>query len=106
MSADGSGTHTVQLGSDGMHHSLIVDGIDLSRGMRSAQLTLASGRLPMLVLDPIIFNLDGTDLGDARVVVPAPAAAALIALGWTPPAEQPVEVRAERKCDRPDRDGR
>jgi len=106
VSADGSGTHTVQLGSDGMHHSLIVDGIDLSRGMRSAQLTLASGMMPTLVLDPIIFNLDGTDLGDARVVVADQAAAALVALGWAPPAEQPVEVSAERKRDQPDRDGR
>ncbi|MFJ9628082.1 hypothetical protein ACIRU8_10360 [Streptomyces sp. NPDC101175] len=87
MSKDGSSLRTVQLGSDGVHHSLIVDGIDLSRGMRSAQLKLAAGELPTLTLDPIIFNLDGADLGSVRVIVTDQAAKALVALGWTPPEE-------------------
>jgi hypothetical protein len=85
VSKNGSVPHTVRLSSDGMRHTLIVDGIDLSRGVRSARLTLATGELPTLVVDPIIFNLDGADLGSARVLVSDQAAAALVALGWTPP---------------------
>lgn len=85
MSKDGSRLHTVQLSSDGVRHTLIVDGIDLSRGARSAQLTLATGELPTLVFDPIIFNLDGVDLDEAHVAVSEQATQALVALGWTPP---------------------
>lgn len=88
MSKDGSIPHTVHLSSDGMHHKLIVDGVDLSAAVRSAHLTMASGELPTLTFDPIIFRLDEVDLKAARVVVPDRAAKRLIALGWTPPAEQ------------------
>ena len=88
MSKDGSTPHTVHLSSDGVRHKLIIDGIDLSRGARSAQLTLTTGELPTLTFEPIIFHLDATDIEAARVVVTDQAAAALVALGWTPPAEQ------------------
>lgn len=87
MSKDGSSARTVRLSSDGVRHTCIVDGVDLSKGLRGAQLTLASGELPTLTVDPIIFNLDGADLERARVVVNEQAAKALVALGWTPPEE-------------------
>jgi hypothetical protein len=85
VSKDGSRLRTVQLGSDGVRHSLIVDGLDLSNGVRSAELTLASGELPTLVVDPLIIDLDGSEVERARVVVTDHASAALVALGWTPP---------------------
>jgi hypothetical protein len=87
VSKHGTAARTVRLGSDGFRHSLIVDGVDLSHGVRSAELTLASGELPTLVLDPVIVSLDGAELEQARVVVTDHAAAALVALGWTPPEE-------------------
>lgn len=87
MSKDGSSRRTVKLGSDGVRHSLIVDGIDLSKGVRSATLTLASGELPTLEVDPVIVDLDGTDIEHARVIVTDQAAKALVTLGWTPPEE-------------------
>ena len=80
-------THTVRLGSNGGRHTLIVDGIDLSRGVRAATLELASGELPTLTIDPIIFELDETEVQGARVLVTDHAAKALTALGWTPPEE-------------------
>lgn len=86
MSKDSSQPTAVQLSSDGYRHTLIVDGVDLSRGVRSVQLTLASGELPTLVVDPVIIRLDEVDLKAARVVVPPHAAEQLIALGWTPPS--------------------
>lgn len=88
MSKDGSIPHTVHLSSDGVRHKLIIDGVDLSRGARSAQLTLGTGELPTLTFEPVIVHLDATDLEAARVVVPDQAAAALVALGWTPPEDQ------------------
>jgi hypothetical protein len=87
VSKDGSTRRAVQLGSNGTIHSLVVDGVDLSMGMRSAVLTLAAGELPTLVLDPLVTTLDGAELEHARVVVTDHAAAALIVLGWTPPEE-------------------
>jgi len=87
MSEDGERSRTVQLGSDGVRHTLIVDGIDLSRGMRAAKLELVSGELPTLTIDPIIVELDEADVQHARVLVTDHAAKALIALGWTPPEE-------------------
>lgn len=80
----------MRLGSEGIRHSLIINDIDLSRGMRSAQLTLAANELPTLVLDPIIFTLDAVELSDAQIIVASEAAKALVALGWTPPAGQPT----------------
>jgi len=77
----------VQISSDGVRHTLVVDGVDLSRGVKSAQLRLAAGELPTLIVDPIIFRLDEVDLEAARVVVPDEVAARLVALGWTPPEE-------------------
>jgi len=87
MSEDGHRIHAVQLGSDGTRHTLIVDGIDLSHGVRAATLKLASGELPTLTIDPIIFELDEADVQHARVLVTDHAAKALTALGWTPPEE-------------------
>jgi hypothetical protein len=87
VSKDGSSPRTVQLGSDGVRHTCIVDGVDLSKGLHGVQLTLTSGEFPTLTIDPLIFNLDGADLESARVVVADNAAQALVALGWTPPEE-------------------
>lgn len=87
MSKDGSSPRTVRLSSDGVWHTCVVDGVDLSKGLRGVQLTLAGGELPTLTIDPLIFNLDGADLESARVVVADNAAQALVALGWTPPEE-------------------
>lgn len=87
MSKDGSSTRTVKLSSNGMVHTLLVDGVDLSHGLRGAQLTLAAGELPTLTVDPLIADLDGADLGQAHVVVTEHAVEALVALGWTPPKE-------------------
>lgn len=87
MSKDGGSLRTVQLGSDGVRHSLVVDGVDLSLGMRSATLRLAAGELPTLEVDPLIMNLGGSEVERVRVVVTDQAAAALVALGWTPPEE-------------------
>lgn len=87
MSKNGLQPRTVQLGSDGIRHKVVLDGIDLSNGLRAAELTLASGEMPTLTLDPIIFNLDGAELERTRVVVTDHAAKALVALGWTPPEE-------------------
>ncbi|MEU5496164.1 hypothetical protein [Streptomyces griseofuscus] len=87
MSKDGSRPRAVRLSSDGYRHTLIVDGVDLSHGVRSAQLTLASGELPTLAIDPIIFRLDEVDLQAAQAVIPEHTAQRLIALGWTPPSE-------------------
>lgn len=85
MSKDGSSPRTVKLASDGIRHTLIVDGVDLSRGLRGATLALNANELPTITVEPIIFNLDEVDLDEARVVVSEHAAAALVALGWTPP---------------------
>jgi hypothetical protein len=87
MSKDGHRTHAVQISSNGWRHRITVDGVDLSHGLRGAVLTIAPGELPTLAIDPVIYELDATELQPARVIVDDHAAKALIALGWTPPKE-------------------
>jgi hypothetical protein len=81
--------HQVVIGSDGIHHRLIIDGVDLSDGLRAAQLILEAGHVPTLVCEPLIHEIPPTELDKATVLITEKAKAALIHLGWTPPGLGP-----------------
>jgi hypothetical protein len=76
----------VEFSSSGNLHHVVLDGVDLSAGLRSASLTLSAGDLPLLELDPIVVEIDATYAGEAMVHVSDRAADLLISFGWTPPA--------------------
>ncbi|OUC99330.1 hypothetical protein [Streptosporangium minutum] len=70
-----------------------VDGQKLT-GIRALDLHTAVNELPTITLDLIIREVDVD--GEAIVTVPDKTHAALVALGWTPPAEpapgEPAEI--------------
>lgn len=70
------------------HGSIMIDGQDIGRGLCGFTLESKAGQLPRLVLDLAIFYPYGA-VGEMDLVVPEGTAAALVALGWTPPSEDP-----------------
>lgn len=60
-----------------------VDGHDVTSSVRGLTLTAEAGCLPHLVLDLLVFTSEAE--GEAQVRIPDDTAAALVALGWTPP---------------------
>jgi hypothetical protein len=78
-------TAHLRLGLDG--GAVEVAGHDLSRSTTALRLEHRPGHRPLLRLELL---LDQAHVeGEVQVVVPDETAAALVALGWTPPGEQP-----------------
>ena len=64
---------------------IVVDGKDLANGCRAIQLNGEAADLPKLTLDLLLSEI--TFDGQVRAWIPDGTREALIALGWTPPAE-------------------
>lgn len=62
-----------------------IDGTDISHTVQDVTLTARPGQLPTLRLDLVVYTAEVD--GEAVVSVPEETAAALVALGWTPPSE-------------------
>ena len=62
-----------------------VGGHDISNAVRGFTLTSEVGRMPGILLDLLVFTGEAEVEGDVKVHVPHETAAALVALGWTPP---------------------
>ncbi|HEY9418155.1 MAG TPA: hypothetical protein VIQ30_25630 [Pseudonocardia sp.] len=76
-----------QIGIDQVGRGRIVlDGHDVSDATRGMVLRAAVGRPTELELDLVVIDDMRLD-GEFRVVVPESTREALVALGWTPPAE-------------------
>lgn len=78
---------TARLNFTGGHGTIEIDGTDISRAVHSLTLESTADELPRLRLDLILLDVSTT--AEARVLVPEEMASALVALGWTPPGEQP-----------------
>lgn len=78
--------HRMQLSSDGTKHTVVLNGIDLSRGLQGISLELLPGQPARVVLDPLVIELDEVGLDKPSVYVSDHAAKLLTALGWTPPS--------------------
>jgi hypothetical protein len=81
-------SHRVEIGTTKGGHSLAIDGHDVSRAATGLTLTMGlAGTMPELQLD--LQLIDASTLGsvEAEVILGAGAHEALVALGWTPPAE-------------------
>lgn len=68
-------------------HQLLIDGHDVSKAVTSLTLNLEGGGSPELHLRLDNFDLARYDHPDTKIVLTDPTRDALIALGWTPPAE-------------------
>ncbi|MCM2580458.1 hypothetical protein [Streptomyces meridianus] len=83
-------THRIAIEGDGLPGStnVLLDGRDIGRGLTGLTLTLAHDRVPHVELDLVV--VDATRVGsvEAEVVLGSGVADTLVALGWTPPAEE------------------
>ncbi|MFI6883389.1 hypothetical protein [Streptosporangium canum] len=67
-------------------HQLLVDGHDISNGVRSLRLALNPGEIPTVELGLGIIEIDRMESEQAELYIPDTTRDALITLGWTPPA--------------------
>ncbi|MGR7002799.1 hypothetical protein ACU686_40455 [Yinghuangia aomiensis] len=79
-------THRIEFGSEGLAHRLVLDGVDVSSGLRAATVHLRAGELAELVVEPIVVSLDTSNTVVTTVALPDKVRALLLALGWQPPA--------------------
>ena len=66
---------------------IVVDGVDITAGVRAFSLTAAAGDVPELNLDMAVVEVEVD--GEVRVELTDGTREALLALGWTPPQETP-----------------
>ncbi|MFD6474393.1 hypothetical protein ACFWEH_12945 [Streptomyces anulatus] len=82
-------THRIEIGSDGLAHSLRIDGHDISKGATGLTLTIGrAGELPELQVDLRPIDVSTAGAIEARVFLTPSAHDALVAIGWTPPAAE------------------
>lgn len=67
------------------HGSVVVDGVDISRGVQGLSLRSRIDHLTELTLDLAVFDVAELDVEGATILVPDGTRDALVALGWTPP---------------------
>ena len=94
MSTHQQRTHKVSITGNGVTEtSVVVDGVDLARGLTGLELTMGVGQIPQLTLD--VQLIDTTEIQDieARVYLSPASHDALVALGWTPPADAAQDTR-------------
>lgn len=81
---------TLTLSGGPMPYKVTLDGQDLSKGIRRLTIDVGPNDWPRVEAELVIHAIEVTELGvkDSHFVVSMPdeARAALIALGWTPPA--------------------
>ncbi|MBM7788870.1 hypothetical protein [Tenggerimyces flavus] len=65
-------------------HSATLDGDDVTHRLRSMTVDLQGGQQAMVLIEPLIVELD-VDTDRARFHVPPDTADLLVSLGWTPP---------------------
>lgn len=78
---------TARLNLAGRHGTIEIDGTDISRAVHSLTLEASVDELPRLRLELLLLDVSTT--AETQIHVPDETAAALVALGWTPPGEQP-----------------
>lgn len=81
-------TRKVEITAEDGRAVVLVDGQRIG-GVQDFTLTGAAGEVPQLTLE--LATYDVSTFAEADVLVPADTAAALVALGWTPPDGQEVE---------------
>lgn len=76
---------------DGAHSRVLVDGHDISRAVTGVNVHARARGVPRVTLSVLAHAVEVE--GVAELQLPAHTRAALIELGWTPPAE-PAEVES------------
>jgi hypothetical protein len=63
---------------------ILLDGQDVSHGVRGVTLNHTIGHMPELEIDVVALDASTME-GEARIIIPEATAAVLKAIGWTPP---------------------
>lgn len=80
-------------------HGLYLDGHDISRGVTSVDLHVSGGDMPRVKLEMAGLNdVASMEFETPHVYIPDATREALIALGWAPPREIPMD-RREQACE-------
>ncbi|MFD5675602.1 hypothetical protein [Streptomyces sp. NPDC127040] len=80
--------HQVEIHSAGPHsYRVLVDGADIAKGLVGLTLRMGVDQVPSLELDLQLVDVAGLGPVEAEVVLGEGAHEALVALGWTPPAD-------------------
>lgn len=77
----------IEVAGNGRSGRIVLDGCDVSRGVRGFRVTSQCGELTRLELDLRVLDVTRLDSEETEIVIPDATRDALIALGWTPPAE-------------------
>lgn len=77
--------HRVQITHDGPYGKIVVDGTDISDAVRAVTTEGSFGNVAKVTLDLDVIDVTTLDAKDTEVYIPEATAAALVALGWTPP---------------------
>lgn len=81
--------------------TITVGGHDLSHAVRAITLWARAGSPPNIELDLALDSVHLLGDQDTRVGIPERTRAALIALGWTPPATTPATPTAQASTGEP-----
>lgn len=68
-----------------------LNGQDIAHGLTGLTLTMGAGRVPQATLDLLILDVTEVQDTETRILIPDTTRDALIALGWTPPADEPKD---------------
>lgn len=79
--------HSFKFEQDGIVGRVSVDGHDISSAVRSVTFDAEVGTLPRVMLDLHIHDVTTVSSPETELHIPESTAEALIALGWSPPAE-------------------
>jgi hypothetical protein len=79
--------HSFAFEQDGIVGRVSIDGHDISKAVRSIRFDGDAGARPCVTLNLFIHDVTTVSSQDTEVLIPDSTAEALVALGWTPPAE-------------------
>lgn len=77
--------YDVEITMDGVRGRVVVDGQDLSKGVRGFALRGGVGEITALELDLNLIDVTRVSSTSTEILIADEASEALIALGWTPP---------------------
>jgi hypothetical protein len=84
--------HHVRITADGRRGTVQVDGHEIGHSVTDLEFHAGVDDAPTLVLELRLFTGD-VDAQGTKVYLPDTTRAALVALGWTPPADETEAIR-------------
>ncbi|MFD9603308.1 hypothetical protein [Streptomyces sp. NPDC059970] len=80
--------HQVAIGSDSpLRRRVVIDGTDIAKGLAGLTVHVHAGEVPRVELDVHLTDVSRLGSVEAEVALSAGSHEALVALGWTPPAD-------------------